>query len=411
MSISEYATNSDAIDPDAASANGAMTVAAVKYNETGLNDPEAYSSRGPKTRLFNSIGTRLGSPEVRQKPQIAGADCVSTSNTFIGGHRFAYPDYFCGTSASTPSVAGVAALALGMQPSLTPGNLYAILGNADRTNDCTLAGNPDTDCGYGFLLADRAVSAATLHPAGKYDDRDAGWTYTGAWTKLPTKAAYSHTLHAGTTSGNTASFSFYGNRFSLGYVSNSSTATIGVYLDGSGSPLATVSPNGPLVLAVYTSPVLGAAAGHTVRFVQVGSPIYIDWIQANTVSYLGTGTYDGNHSAWAYNGAWSQAFMGSAYNGTLEIGKTIGGTAEFPFNGTGFTVRYVSYNTLPYVFGSFNLYVDGGGLIDTVNTSDVFGFHNYVYSGAPLSPGNHMLKIEQAGAADSMIVVDSVTIP
>jgi len=164
FTIAEYDTSSPAILPDAASANGAMTVAAVWYDDVGLNDPAPYSSRGPVTRLFDSSGVRLVSPEVRQKPQVAGADCVITSSTFEGNLPFGGTE-FCGTSAAAPSVAGVAALVLDWRPGLTPAQLYAILGNASNTIDCTLAGNPDTDCGYGFLLADEAVSwAATLYP-------------------------------------------------------------------------------------------------------------------------------------------------------------------------------------------------------------------------------------------------------
>ncbi len=150
--IDEWDTASTTISPDAASASGAMTVAAVRWDEPGLNDPESFSSRGPVTRLFDPEGNRLSDPEIRQKPDFAAADCVSTSFNFSDGT-------FCGTSAAVSSMAGVAALVKSAQPSLTPGLLYEVLGNADNTIDCTLAGNPDDDCGYGFVLADKAVAA------------------------------------------------------------------------------------------------------------------------------------------------------------------------------------------------------------------------------------------------------------
>ena len=95
----EHITSSDTINPDAASALGALTVAAIVYNEPGLNDPESFSSRGPKTRLFDSAGNRLAAPEVRQKPTIAAADGVSTTLPPGGLNPF------FGTSAATPSAA------------------------------------------------------------------------------------------------------------------------------------------------------------------------------------------------------------------------------------------------------------------------------------------------------------------
>ncbi len=59
-----------AIDPDASSALGAITVGAVNHATNAT--PESFSSRGPAFRLFDDNGVRLGAPEVRPKPDIAG---------------------------------------------------------------------------------------------------------------------------------------------------------------------------------------------------------------------------------------------------------------------------------------------------------------------------------------------------
>src|SRR6266540_3718929 len=149
----EFATNSPAIDPDASSARGALTVAAVRHSESGLNDPESFSSRGPfVTRYFDKDGVRLASPDVRPKPDIAGADGVATS---VSGFN-----PFFGTSAATPSAAGVAALVWSAKPSLTVDQLYAILKDPREAIDCTAPGQPDGDCGWGFLLADGKLNMA-----------------------------------------------------------------------------------------------------------------------------------------------------------------------------------------------------------------------------------------------------------
>ena len=115
FSIAQWDTASDTINPDAASAGGSLTVAAIAQNEPGLNDPEPYSSRGLAFRLFDKNGAPLpANAQFRQKPQLAGADAVSTS---VPGFQ-----PFGGTSAATPSAAGVAALVKSAKPSMSLGS-------------------------------------------------------------------------------------------------------------------------------------------------------------------------------------------------------------------------------------------------------------------------------------------------
>ena len=76
----EYPGTSVGIDPDAASARGALTVAAVRHNDAGLDTVESFSSRGPTvTRYIDKDGVRLATPDVRLKPDLAGADGVAVT--------------------------------------------------------------------------------------------------------------------------------------------------------------------------------------------------------------------------------------------------------------------------------------------------------------------------------------------
>jgi subtilisin family serine protease len=143
----EHATDSGAVSPDAASARGALTVAASSWTTPAL--PEAYSARGPVTRRFAANGAPLAVLDVRQKPNLAGPDAVSTSVPGFAPFR--------GTSAAAPAAAGIAALLLSAHPGLSVDALYATMTNATNALDCPAAGNPDVDCGAGFLLADRAL--------------------------------------------------------------------------------------------------------------------------------------------------------------------------------------------------------------------------------------------------------------
>jgi hypothetical protein len=175
-----------AIDPDASSARGALTVAAVRQNDVGLDTAESFSSRGPTvTRYIDKDGNRLPTPDVRPKPDLAGADGVATTiDGTVGG-----PDLnpFFGTSAAAPSAAGVAAVVWSAKPSMSVDELYAILRDARGMIDCTSApGWPDGDCGRGFLQADAKVVmaldasppavAAVTSPAGP--DGANGWFHS-----------------------------------------------------------------------------------------------------------------------------------------------------------------------------------------------------------------------------------------
>ena len=83
----------------------------MRQNDVGLDTAESFSSRGPTvTRYLDKDGNRLATPDVRPKPDLAGADGVAVSSGFDTGSPDLNP--FFGTSAAAPSAAGVAAVAL-----------------------------------------------------------------------------------------------------------------------------------------------------------------------------------------------------------------------------------------------------------------------------------------------------------
>jgi hypothetical protein len=144
-----------------AGAAAAQTVAAMNAATTAK--PEDYSSRGPVALYFNPVtgtstpATALASPQVSSKPDITAPDCVQ--NTFFnmpinGGLGF------CGTSAAAPHAAGVAALQLQKDPSLTPAQLLG----AQRNTAAAIAGFGPTAVGSGLVDAQQAVGPASTPP-------------------------------------------------------------------------------------------------------------------------------------------------------------------------------------------------------------------------------------------------------
>jgi hypothetical protein len=155
----------------------------------GLSTAEPGSSRGRVTRTRDKNGNLLASPQVRQKPNVAGADGVSTDLGPTSGL-----DPLFGTSAAAASVGGIAALALSVRPTMTVAQLYTVLTDPTVSLDCTSAsGDPDTDCGSGFLQADKVVVKATTPPQTRIDSGPSGTTHD------PTPTFGFHSSPAGST--------------------------------------------------------------------------------------------------------------------------------------------------------------------------------------------------------------------
>jgi hypothetical protein len=156
-------TSADAVNPDAASAPGSMAVGAVDCypgdtptctanSQSTQKTVENYSSRGPHTLHFDAQGNPLATPLVEQRPQIAAPDGITTQ---VSGFQ-----PFYGTSAATPSAAGVAALLIGANPTLPVDETYAIMERASNAIPCSAGPLPDPLCGAGFIQANSEMAMA-----------------------------------------------------------------------------------------------------------------------------------------------------------------------------------------------------------------------------------------------------------
>jgi len=158
--INEFDTQSSTIFGHA-NAVGAEAVGAARYSNTPVFSVfppilESFSSSGTTPILFDVAGNRLAAPDPRsQKPEIVAPDGVDT--TFFGSDTdgTGFPNFF-GTSAAVPHAAGVAALLLQAEPSLTPLQLYQRL-----ENTAIDIGPPgfDNDSGFGLIQTDAALDA------------------------------------------------------------------------------------------------------------------------------------------------------------------------------------------------------------------------------------------------------------
>jgi hypothetical protein len=126
VSATEYHESSgpDIVGPSIYGHAGSESAISLGAISAGVaNAPERYSSRGPVTHYFGPVGGGTPAAPLEQtipKPNAVATDCGRTTffvPTKAAGFRF------CGTSASAPHAAAIAALARQANPSLTPAQL------------------------------------------------------------------------------------------------------------------------------------------------------------------------------------------------------------------------------------------------------------------------------------------------
>src|SRR5262245_28277961 len=174
-----------------------VAVGAVDVHDPGLDTVEPFSSHGPARIDFPR-------PEVRAKPDLVAFDGVAISNA--GGFPLCPP--FCaffGTSAAAPHSAGVAALLLDQDPTLTPAEVKAAL-----TGGAVDIGAPGFDEASGFGRLDAVAAADTLTASTTTSTTTTSTTTTRPSTTTtsttrPTTTSTSSTTSSSTTTSTSSS--------------------------------------------------------------------------------------------------------------------------------------------------------------------------------------------------------------
>jgi hypothetical protein len=173
--ITQFATNSGTIQGHPGAAGAAAVGAAFFANTPSCGfvpTVEGFSSAGGDPILFGATGARLTTPVMRQKPDFVGPD--GGNNTFLGFtladggitdastvteclNNSAFPNFF-GTSAAAPHVAGIAALFLQANPTLTPAEIVGFMQSTAVPMEVTTSGPvPNVAAGYGLVQANLAA--------------------------------------------------------------------------------------------------------------------------------------------------------------------------------------------------------------------------------------------------------------
>ncbi len=287
-------------------AAGAAAVGAAFYFETpacGTSPAtlEGYSSEGGAPILFNTSGTRLATPVVRQKPDFVGPDGVNT--TFLGftlasagitvttsnascQNDANWPNFF-GTSGATPHAAGIAALALQANTAATPTQIYGSLSASALPMSTT---TPNFDSGYGFIQADTAfvVPTITLGAASI----PFGSSTTLAWSTLdPTSTSCTATANPATN------FTPPAPAASGSITVTPAAAGATVYTLTCTGAAATSASNSVSLFATSGTPPVAPTLTLASTSVAVGKSTTISWSSATATSCTASGSWSGTLAA------------------------------------------------------------------------------------------------------------------
>ncbi len=127
-----------------------LSVAAVDSADSGNDTVEIFSSRGPST-IYTNFDTQTSTR--RNSLDVTAVDRVETK---IGELGYFFNPFF-GTSASAPHVAGIAALLLEYDSSLSPAEIHDMI--CDNAVDIMAPGY-DADSGFGRLDAMSIITAS-----------------------------------------------------------------------------------------------------------------------------------------------------------------------------------------------------------------------------------------------------------
>ncbi|MGA2398899.1 MAG: S8 family serine peptidase [Steroidobacteraceae bacterium] len=303
--IDSFATGSATIQGHPGAA-GAAAVGAAFYFDTpacGTTPAalESFSSEGGAPILFDTAGTRLATPIVRQKPDFVGPDGVN--NTFLGftlasdsppfpktgllsttnpdcQNNTSYPNFF-GTSAATPHAAGIAALALQASPTATPTQIYGSLRSSALPMSST---TPNFDSGYGFIQADAAFVVPTLTLAAA--SIPLGSSTTLAWSTLDASSC--------TASANPATTAWTGAQTASGSVTvTPAAAGAQVYTLTCTGVAGTSASNSVTLFATSGTPAAAPTLTLASTSVTVGQSTTISWSSANATSCTASGSWSG----------------------------------------------------------------------------------------------------------------------
>jgi hypothetical protein len=310
--INAFATNSATIQGHPGAA-GAAAVGAAFYFQTpacGTTPAvlEPFSSLGGAPILFDTSGTRLAAPVVRQKPDFVGPDGVN--NTFLGyqltpqalpptgvpvssggllttsisqcQNDGSYPNFF-GTSAATPHAAAIAALMLQADPSATPSQIYSSLRSSALPMSTS---TPNFSSGYGFIQADTALVIPTLSLS--VPSIALGSTATLTWTSVDATSCTA----SGSGSGISANWS--GVQATSGSVTLTPTAAGTQTYTLTCTNAFSTSAAGTASLPVYSGtppavPTLTLGSSS----VAVGSPTTLAWSSVSATSCTASGAWSG----------------------------------------------------------------------------------------------------------------------
>jgi DNA-binding protein YbaB len=358
-----------------ASSPNVMAVGAICWQNDAL---QSYSSQGP------TIDGRI-------KPDIAGHDATSSD---VHGAASGCSAGFRGTSASSPHVAGAAALALQANPTFTPTQLQSFL--EVRAVELGTAGK-DNLYGFGKMWLGTAPVPPAVGP-GTYQDTSSSVSLSGTWTSWADGAHSGGSVKHANATGASASLTFTGSSVALVYVAQFNTGIATVSIDGTQiDQLDTYSAAQQLQRQkTYTMP----AGTHTVSVAVSGNKnasssgtyvVFDAFIVSAAPPAVGVGTYQDTSSSVNFSGSWTSWANTAHSGGSVKHSNVTGASASLTFTGSALTLVYVAQSNT----GIATVSIDGTPVdqLDTYSAAQAFQ-RQRTYT---MSAGTHTVSVAVSG--------------
>jgi hypothetical protein len=279
---------------------------------------------------------------------------------------------------------------------LTPGNTYyfAVRAQDEVPNLGGLSNSPSA----------QAKSATTATPVGSgtYDDANANFVYSSAWTAWSGSGPYLNTHHFTNSPGASTTFLFTGTRFNLTYTAYSNRGNLDIFVDD--VKITTLNEYSATLIwqNIWTSPTF-ASGTHTIRLVNVSAYTDIDAITIlPDITPVGSGTYDNVDPNIFYSGAWTSYSGSGPYLNTLHFTNSPGASATIIFTGTSFNLIYTAFSNR----GNLDIFVDGVK-ITTLNEYSATLIWQNIWTSPTFASGTHTIRLVNVSAYTD---IDAITI-
>jgi cell wall-associated NlpC family hydrolase/putative cell wall-binding protein len=405
-SATDYNIGVDAFDVIGTAVRANSGPAATRYQDT---DP-----RVSYTGLWDSTTTTSASGETFRYIDKAGSASITFKGTYLAWIAKKSNQY--GIAKVTVDGDDKGTVDLYSSTAVFAQNVWNTGTLADGTHTVTISwtGTKNASAAasnIGLDALDVIGTVSTIDGLTRYEQTDAGITYSGTWAAYSTASASAGSYKRSSTTTASATVTFTGTYLSWIATAGTTTGKAYVSLDGGTAHSVDLARSAAQYQgSVWATGVLDSGQ-HTVRITYDTTNASGKFIDVDAFDVIGTvggptstppadpGTpattrYEQNNAALVYTGTWTASSSTSASAGSFRYADTAGSSVTVKFTGT--SLAWIGKRSP--VYGIAKVTLDGGDpvLVDLYDAGTVW--NTLIWQTGTLAAGAHTLVIEWTSA-------------